>query len=261
MTPPRDLNYSFSNWTGKTIANHIEQKFHKSMAPRTVISVLHRLGFTLLRPQTVAAKGSTQKKAEFRDTFDKTIKTLEPKDHVLFFDAATFQHSASVTRKWAKIGHQPTVPIVGGRERMHILGAIEPARDIGWFASCPTLKATGLISFFTDLLEQYPTGDLYIILDNARVHHAKKVQEFIDFHERIHLIYLPPYSPDLNPIEKFWKFVRQQITHNTYYPEFEEFQTTIVDFLSSFKHPQGIIMSLCNMYRIPLQTSSTTVAV
>ena len=144
---------------------------------------------------------------------------------------------------------------------MHILGAIEPARDIGWFATCPTLKATGLISFFTNLLQQYPSGNLNIVLDNAKVHHSKKIQDFLDFHQRIKLKYLPPYSPDLNPIEKFWKFVRQQVTHNTYYPEFEEFQTTIVDFLSSFLHPQGIIKSLCNMYRIPLQTPIATEAV
>ncbi len=261
LTPPRNLTYLFSNWTGKTIANHIKTRFNKIISPRAAISLMHQLGLTLLRPQTIPAKGSPEKKAEFRETFDKTIQILEPNDHVLFLDAATFQHSASITRIWAEKGHQPTVPIVGGRERMHILGAIEPANDIGWFSTCPTLKASCLISFFKQLMRQYPIGDLYIVLDNARVHHAKLVQRFIEINNRIHLIYLPPYSPDLNPIEKFWKFVRQQITHNTYYPKFDDFQTTIVDFLSSFKHPQGVIRNLCNMYRISCQMSIATAAV
>jgi putative transposase len=190
------------------------------------------LGFTLLRPQTVAAKGSTQKKAEFKNTFEKTVKSLESDDHMLFMDEATFQYSASVTRKWAKRGQQPTVSVIGWRQKMHILGAVEPAKDIGYFSTCPTLKAPNLITFFTNLLQQYPLGKINIVLDNARVHHAKLVQHFISLNPRIHLIHLLPYSPDLNPIEKFWKFVRQHVTHNSYYPTFEEFQSTIVSFLS-----------------------------
>lgn len=252
LTPPRNLinfNYKFSNWTGKTIAEHIHRKFHKTMTSRGAIALIHRLGLKLLRPRTFPAKADKTKQATFLSTFDQKLQTLTSEDHLTFFDACTVQHSATITRTWAKKGQQPTVPVVGGREKMHLIGAIEPAGDKGWFATCPTLGAGEFIGFLKGLLNQYPTGRLYVVLDNARAHHAKRVTEFVTQIGRLELIFLPPYSPDLNPIEDFWRYLRKNVTHNTYYPTFAEFQTAIIEYLTKFKFPQGIIATLCNKYK------------
>lgn len=249
LTPPRQLGYHFSNWTGKTVAEHIKQKFGSNYTERGTLALLHRLGLKLLRPRTIPAKGDPVKQQEFRTTFDQTLENLTPQDHVLFFDAATVQHSATITRVWAKKGHQPTVPIVGGRQKMHLIGTVDPAADVGWFAHCPTLGAGELIGFLKGLLRQYPTGRIYVVLDNARAHHAKRVMNFVDNIDRLNLTFLPPYSPNLNPIEDFWRFLRKEVTHNTYYESFEAFQTSIIEFLTQFKVPQGIIASLCNKYK------------
>jgi transposase len=223
------------------------------MTPRGAIALLHRLDLKLLCPRTIPAKSSPEQKEVFKTTFDQRIQQLDPCDHVFFFDGATVQYSASKTRVWAKKGEQPTIPIIGGRQKMHLIGVVEPAGDKGWFATCPTLGASELIGFFKGLLTQYPIGQLLVVLDNARAHHAKKVIAFQIANPRIELFYLPPYSPDLNPIELFWKYLRQQVTHNTYYPTFEAFQTAVIEFLTQFKVPKGIIYSLCNFYRIPIK--------
>lgn len=253
MTPPRQLGYHFSNWTGKTVAQHINFRFGKQINPRTAIAILHHLNLKLLRPRKVPAKAQPEQQLEFKTTFDHKLKQLTPQDHVFFFDGATVQYSASTTRVWANKGQQPTIPIIGGRQKMHLIGVVEPGGDKGWFATCPTLGASELIRFFKGLATQYPLGQLLIVLDNARAHHAKRVDAFLSQNPRIELEYLPPYSPNLNPIELFWKYLRQEVTHNTYYPTFESFQAAVVEFLTQFKIPKGIICTLCNMYRIPIE--------
>jgi transposase len=248
LTPPRNLGYKFSNWTGKTVAQHILQKFNKKMTSRGAIALLHRMNLKLLSPRPTPAKADEIKKQEFKVSLGRTIEKMTPQDHMFFFDAATVQYSATKTRKWAEKGHQPIIPTIGGRQKMHLIGAIEPAGDRGWFAECPTLGAKGLIGFLLGLLRRYPDGDLYVILDNAKAHHAKRVTAFLLRNSRLHLLYLPPYSPDLNPIEDFWRILRRNVTHNTYYATFEAFRSAVIEYLTRFKISTGAITSLGTRY-------------
>jgi transposase len=219
------------------------------------------LNLKLLCPRPKPAKADDTKQREFKTTFDQTINTLTPQDHLLFFDAATVQHSATKTRVWGEKAHQPILPIIGGRKKMHLIGAIEPAGDKGWFADCPTLGARELIGFLKGILHQYPEGQIHMILDNARAHHAKRVTEFVTEQDRLHLLYLPPYSPDFNPIEDFWRMLRKDVTHNTYYPTFEEFRTAIVEYVTQFKYPTGKIASLAKKYKTKIENRTVEVTV
>lgn len=97
-------------------------------------------------------------------------------------------------------------------------------------------------------MRRYPIGNLYVVLNNAKAHHAKKVAAFILLHTPVHLLYLPPYSPDLNPIEDFWRVLRRNVTHNTYYATFEEFRDAVIEYLVRFKSPTGSIASLSTRY-------------
>lgn len=256
LTPPRDLGYKYSNWTGKTVAQHIFKKFQQTITPRGANALLHRLNLKLLSPRSKPAKGDEVKKQAFKAELDQTIRGMDPQDHMVFFDAATVQYSATKTHMWAEKGHQPTIPIIGGRQKMHIIGAIEPAGDKGWFAECPTLGAKGFIGFLLGLMQRYPEGRLYVVLDNARAHHAKKVAAFILAHSRVHLLFLPPYSPDLNPIEDFWRGLRRNVTHNTYFASFDEFRAAVIEYLTRFKTPTGAIASLSTRYQNLLEKTA-----
>lgn len=261
LTPPRDLGYKFSNWTGKAVAQHIFQKFQKLITPRGAINQLHRLNLKLLCPRPKPAKADEEKKVKFKASLEHTIRNMNSQDHLLYFDAATIQHSATKTRKWGECGHQPTLPIIGGRKKLHIVGAIEPVGDKGWFAECSTLGAKEFIGFLKGLMRCYPMGNLNVVLDNARAHHAKRVADFVSLHNRINLLYLPPYSPDLNPIEDFWRVLRRNVTHNTFYATFDEFREAIIEYLARFKVPTGNIASLASRYLGMTEHQSTEVKV
>lgn len=87
-----------------------------------------------------------------------------------------------------------------------------------------------------------------MVLDNVRYHHAKKLQLFLENHkERIELIFLPPYSPDLNPMERIWWYMRKKITHNRFIYDFNERIAWFWQLFSRFKVENVICRNLCNI--------------
>lgn len=72
-------------------------------------------------------------------------------------------------------------------------------------------------SFLVKVAKQYPNQKVVMVVDNVRYHHARRLKPILErYKHRIELVYLPPYSPDLNPIERIWWYMRKKITHNRY---------------------------------------------
>jgi len=231
------LGYNFSNWNAINAQHHIVTKFNKFVSIRTVVRVFHQQKLTLQRPRAIPAKGDVEKQQAFFNTLQLKIQQAKPKDRFFFFDACSVQRSASLTRMWWKIGEQPAIKICGGRERVHILGVLDFTGSKARFQFSETLGAKGFLMLLRGLLTTYPDEKLYVVLDNARAHHAKIVQEYVKrYKDRIELVFLPPYSPKLNPIEKFWQYLREMVTHNTYFEDFEKFKRIITEFLLTFKN-------------------------
>ena len=65
--------------------------------------------------------------------------------------------------------------------------------------------------FLTQLRQKTPEKQIVIILDNASIHKSKKVKRFLKRHTNIHLLYLPTYSPEYNPVELFWKWLKPKV--------------------------------------------------
>jgi transposase len=90
-----------------------------------------------------------------------------------------------------------------------------------------------LIEFLGLLRAKHPDqGQIYLIVDNARYHHAQSVQAAAR-QQRIRLEYLPPYSPNLNPIERLWKFVRKKFFKDRYRETFANFCAQLQDFFAN----------------------------
>ena len=71
------------------------------------------------------------------------------------------------------------------------------------------------------------------ILDNARYYHSQIVKEFLKEHPRIILKFMPPYSPNLNIIERFWKILKKKVVYNKFYLKFEDFRNQVILFLDN----------------------------
>ncbi len=153
---------------------------------------------------------------------------------------------------WSLKGHQPEIYTYGGRKRQHLIGTVEPLEGNLHVAFSETLKAPQFQDYLEGLLARYPTPKkLIIVLDNARAHHSKELKPFLKTNEeRLELMFLPPYSPDLNPMEWFWKFLRKIVTHNTFFPTFKDFQRALINFIVKHKTSSPEIKTRCSYAKL-----------
>lgn len=87
-----------------------------------------------------------------------------------------------------------------------------------------------------------------MVLDNVRYHHAKLLKPFLEKNKhRIELLFLPPYSPDLNPMERIWWFMRKKITHNRFLESLQERVKKFWMLFSTFKKPNEQCRALCKI--------------
>ena len=85
-----------------------------------------------------------------------------------------------------------------------------------------------------------------VILDNARYHRAEQSRPFFRTHRRqLRLDFLPPYSPELNPIERVWKLLRKCATHNEYFPELDDLIMAVTKQLVEWSKPNRVLAKLC----------------
>jgi transposase len=137
--------------------------------------------------------------------------------------------------------HAPT------RKSMAVFGAVR-VHD-GRLASCwiDTFNAETFQVFLTQLVRHKRKGrTMLVIVDNARWHHARALQPWLKEHRRtLRLDFLPPYSPDLNPIERVWKLTRRWCTHNRYFPTLDELVETIGAQFRRWNTPNETLRRLC----------------
>ena len=177
------------------------------------------------------------------------MDSLGENDVILFQDECSVQFAPTLIRTWSLKGQQPKVLSPGGRKRQPIIGAVDPFNGLLHVGLSDSLKAEQFQHFLERLIGRYKDREkILVVLDNARAHHSKRLEPFLNLHkDKLELMFLPPYSPHFNPIERVWKFMRKQVTHNTFFQSFKEFLRALVKFFTKFKLPNNVIKSLCKI--------------
>ena len=95
-----------------------------------------------------------------------------------------------------------------------------------------TINSYAVMRLVLTIEEKQTTGEIYLIMDNASYNHSYLLRLFLDDHPRVHLKYLPPYSPNLNIIERLWKFFHTK-HHDKYFEKFKEFEDEVLLFFKN----------------------------
>ena len=152
---------------------------------------------------------------------------------VYFVDAAQLLHNAVPGRGWIKPRTTIELKTNSGRNRLNVLGAYSPDDHsliaIEGTESCDAAMVCRLLH---TLRAAHPGQVLLLVLDNVRYQRTRRVRALAR-RLRIRLLFLPPYSPNLNLIERFGKFLRKKIMRNTYYATFAEFRAAIQRLLAT----------------------------
>jgi len=217
----------------KAVVNYIEQTYKVTYTHDAVKKLLHRLDFVYKKPKHVPGKADAAKQEEFIEKYEQLKKEKHAADKILFMDGVHPLHNSQPAYGWIKKGEEKGLLSNTGRERVNINGAYNIEDHEVTIREDESINAQSTIALFEQLLEKYPLVTLYIILDNARYYRSKLVQEFLETHSRIKLVFLPPYSPNLNLIERLWKFFKEETTHNMYYEKFAVFKEKCMNFFDN----------------------------
>ncbi len=160
-------------------------------------------------------------------------------------DEVHFQRHSSLIRMWAPKGQQPRVLSPSVRHKVGFFGALNLKTGCLLTQEAPTFSAETFGGFTRYLLES-TQGKIYLILDNAKWHRAKILKDFFEYNQnRLVRIFLPPYSPELNPVERVWRITRRQVTHNRYFPSVEDLRIALVSQFTKWEQPNRPLRALC----------------
>ncbi|MGI4867122.1 MAG: IS630 family transposase [Janthinobacterium lividum] len=194
--------------------------------------LLHRLGFTYKLTTPLPCQADAVAQADFLDELAVLETHVERGKAVLYYaDAAHPTHNTRCTRAWCAVGKERPLLTVSGRERVNLnaaLNAYDPTQVLLDETSCVNAQSTKRL--YEHLLAAHPDkARIYVICDNARYYKNKDLREWLA-NKPICQVFLPPYSPNLNLIERFWKYLRQKIINTTFYRTKGQFRTAVLDF-------------------------------
>jgi transposase len=216
----------------KSIVGYIWTTFGEKYSVRGVTELLKRLGYVYKKPKIIPGKADPEAQKEFLKKYDDLKDKLNPKDKILFMDGVHPQHNTVAAYGWIKKGYEKEIKSNSGRQRLNINGALDITEHKVTITMEETLNATTILSLLKKLRKTYKNAEkLYIICDNAGYYKTENVQ--IEAKKlNIELVFLPPYSPNLNLIERLWKFFRKKVMYNQYYEKFADFKHATEDFFS-----------------------------
>jgi transposase len=144
---------------------------------------------------------------------------------------------------WILKGERKSIPTTAKQRRLNIIGDICLSGHKIVHHECDKVDIVS-INFFLKVLRQKNPGKhkIHIILDNAGYHKSYKVRDYAKA-MKIKLHYLPPYSPNLNPIERLWKIMHEKVTYNKYYEKFIDFANAADQFFRTIGKKKRLLLS------------------
>lgn len=215
------------------IAAYVQETFGVTYSPRGMTKWLKQRGFTYHKPVGIPAKADGEKQKAWIAWYEKLKNSLRDNEKILFMDGVHPTHAVRFACGWIKKGVRKEIPTNGSQKRMNLLGALDLEDMAIHKQEYATIDADAIISFLAYVLARLPGFTLHIILDQAGYHTCPAVAAWVALHPRIHLHFLPAYSPNLNVIERLWKILHEYTVNNVYSPTYKIFTERILGFFNN----------------------------
>ena len=219
----------------KAIVSYIRQTFNVEYTVAGVTDLLHRLGFSYKKPSTFPGKADSKKQKEFVEHYQKLESEKAPEDQIYFIDGVHPMHNVQPAYGWFYKGEAAVLPTNTGRDRINLNGAYNVEKQQVIVRSDKTINAQSTIKLLEEIKAQQLVGKIHIVCDNAKYYRCSLLTDYLSKleNQRIIMNYLPPYSPNLNCIERLWKFMKKKTVYNTYYEKFVDFEKAIAAFFKN----------------------------
>lgn len=196
------------------------------------------MGYVRIVPRTMAVQRDEKKVEEFKENFHPAYDDEE----VWFYDESGFACDMKPRRQWAKKGSKPVHFYLGNHIRCNLVGAVCPANGELETLIVPYTDTVVFQLFLDYLKERTDNRRIIIVMDNASWHKTRGLKW-----GNIIPVYLPPYSPDLNPIEELWKVIKDRFC-DIFPPENQEkLCDKLQDILQQLFKNKEEVKSICKI--------------
>jgi len=229
--------------TVKAVSQYVEKTYGVYYSIVGMTHLLHRLGFVYKKTKVIPGKVNLKKQETFKKEYDELKQAKNPQDKIYFLDACHPHHNNKPFYGWIYKGEEKAIKTNSGRKRLNLNGALNLEDMEITVLSEETINTHAMMRLVLQLEEKQPKGEIYLIVDNASYNHSYELELFLGDHPRAHLKYLPPYSPNLNIIERLWKFFHQK-HHDKYFEKFKEFEQAVLTFFRNIRQHDAALKTL-----------------
>jgi len=221
--------------TAKGVCAYVLKKYQVKYTIAGMTKWLERNDFVYKKPKTIPGKLNELKQQEFIEYYNTLKASISEEEVILFMDAVHPEYQSQAVYGWIPKGETKTLGTTNRQFRLHLNGALELNSMQIFTREYETIDGDSILSFFKELELTKPNKVIHIICDNGRSNKNQKIQEYLQ-NSRIKIHYLPPYSPNLNPIERLWKIMREHVSYNKLYSTFENFTEAVHNFFEYKVH-------------------------
>jgi transposase len=226
----------------------LEREFGVMMGRQAVYELLHRLGYSSLMPRPHHEEANPEVQEFFKEIVVEQIEAIaagHPGEEVrvYFQDEARFGTQGTIARVWARKGSRPRRVRQNGREWLYVLMAVCAATGMASALIMPELNTAVVNRFLEQLSRDLPAGvHAVLIWDGAGFHSGKGLV----VPANVSLIRLPPYSPELNPVENLWHYLRSHHWSNREYEGYKGLQEEAIRSVRAVCQDAGKLKTICN---------------
>lgn len=248
---PTQQGFVTGCWTARVVNEWLVKNFNKSLSLKYLPELLKRLGFSYKKASNWFALRDDQARLDWMEQQWTEIQAFSEQTggSILFMDEASFCTGGNLGYSWGPKGKPIEVPSSCRRDKVNAIAAfdMETGKVTASFLQ-GTIDSDQIIRFLQKLLKKND-GPLTVIVDNARVHKSRKIRDFLDTVKgRLHLLYLPAYSPDLNPIEKLWSELKTKHVANLYFDSPDALEDHLINAIKMLNRQPFRNISWANQY-------------
>ena len=201
-----------------------------SYTRKGLTSWMHDHGFSYKKPKGTPAKADPAKQEIFIKEYETLLNTTPEDEPILFGDGVHPTMATKITYGWIKTGTNKPIKTTASRTRVNIMGSLNLETMEVIAGEHKTIDSKAMEEHFKELRQKYPRAPkIHIILDNGSYNKSHETKEAAKVYGIV-LHYLPPYSPNLNPIERLWKVMNENVRNSRFFESAKEFRQAIMDF-------------------------------
>lgn len=230
-----------TTWDCSELRIYLQEKYFLKISNEQIRKVLKRNNFNWRKLNYKFINANKEKRSAFLNDFkefhDDILQTT-----LIFQDEMASKLHPNKGYIWTR-EEKPFIETECSHEKTYIVGGVSPASGETFTLTNEKFNSLIFIQYLKSLLNSVD-GEITLVLDNSPVHHSKVVNNFFDSNQRLNRIFLPEYSPDLNPKENFWNYLRKKFLNNKVFKTVGEMASGVLEFIK--KIPREVVKKLCS---------------